>query len=319
MSKKGIYIFLMVLAVLIVVLIVADFTGNRPGKRPSNPFAYDMKSLMEVEPEQILYRETRNLRLKMEFPAGIVWHEGLLYVVGDQNLQVTGIDGKLVMDIALPDEPVSVAAGENNIYIGTMNTVIVLDHAGNILSTWNNFSDNSLLSSIAVSGDKVFIADAGRRRVYRYSADGERELEFEGKVSDDVLHGFIVPSGCFDLAINEFGDLWVANPGKHALENYTLDGVLRGYWSASFADVKGFSGCCNPAHFTFLPGGNFITSEKGILRIKEYKPSGEFVGVVAAPSKFIEDGRVPDVTADNEGRIYACDPDKQSIRIFERI
>lgn len=62
-----------------------------------------------------------------------------------------------------------------------------------------------------------------------------------------------------------------------------------------------------------------ITSEKGILRIKEYKPSGEFVGVVAEPSRFMEDGKVSDVASDSQGRVYAADPDKKSIRVFEKI
>ena len=319
MKKKGIYIFLIALAAIIVVVIIGDFSRNKPGKRPSNPFEYDMSSMKEVDPEKIIYKETRNLNLKMNKPTGISFFGHRLFVVGDQSLQIIGLQGNLLLEVSLPVPPISVAADSGFILVGTQNTVIQLDHSGNIISEWKDFSDNSILSSIAIYEGKVFIADAGRRRVYRYNMNGGKEIEFEGKVSDDVLHGFIVPSGCFDLAVNEFGELWVVNPGKHALENYTFDGNLRGYWTASFSGVKGFVGCCNPAHISFLPGGNFITSEKGILRIKEYKPSGEFVGVVAAPSKFIEEGNVPDIATDNEGRVYACDPDKKSIRVFEKI
>lgn len=319
MNKKGIYIFLTALAAIIVVVIVSDFARNKPGKRPSNPYEYDMSSMKVVDPDKIIYKETRNLNLKMNEPTGIAFFDHRLFVIGDQNLQIIGMQGNLVLDVTLPAPPFSIAVNDEFILTGTRNTIVKLDHSGNIISEWKDFSDNSLLSSISIYEGKVFIADAGRRRVYRYNLNGEKELEFEGKVSDDVLHGFIVPSGCFDLAVNEFGDLWVVNPGKHALENYTFDGYLRGYWTATFSDVKGFTGCCNPAHIAFLPGGNLITSEKGILRIKEYKPSGEFVGVVAAPSKFIEEGKVPDITTDHEGRVYACDPDKKSIRIFEKI
>lgn len=319
MGKKGIYIFLAVMGLVIVAVIVSDFAGNRPGKRPSNPFVYDMESLKNVDPGQILYRETRNLKLSLTEPRAVAWHNGKLYVAGDQNIQVIGTDGRLILQIQLPDKPFSIAAGDDRIYAGMAESVLVFNHMGELVQEWKDFSDNSFVTSIAVYEDKVFIADAGRRRVYRFSAGGGKELEFEGKVSDEVLHGFIVPSGYFDVAVNEFGDLWVANPGKHALENYTFEGILRGFWTASFADVKGFTGCCNPSHFTFLPGGNLVTSEKGVLRVKEYKPSGEFVGVVAPPSKFLEEGNVSDVAADSEGRIYVCDPDKRSIRIFEKI
>jgi hypothetical protein len=81
--------------------------------------------------------------------------------------------------------------------------------------------------------------------------------------------------------------------------------------------TEGFSGCCNPAHFTFLPDGRFVTSEKGLVRIKTYKPSGEFEGVVAAPVKFKDEGRAPDIATDSKGNIYALDFDKKMIRVFE--
>jgi hypothetical protein len=319
MSKKGIYIFLVALAVVIVAVIASDFARNKPGKRPSNPFEYDMTSLSQVDPEQILYRETRNFNLKMEVPTAITFYNNRLFVTGDNRLQSITLGGNLELDITLPANPVTLEVKDEKIIVSTGNAILLYDLSGNLVAEWKDFDEKSLLSAIAFHGEKVFIADAARRRVYRYDFNGTKELEFEGKVSDDVLHGFIVPSGCFDLAVNEFGDLWVANPGKHALENYNIDGNLRGYWSASFSDVKGFTGCCNPAFFTFLPGGNFITSEKGVLRIKEYKPSGEFVGVVAAPSKFMEEGKVSDVATDSEGRVYACDPDKKAIRVFEKL
>lgn len=319
MKNKGIYIFLFVLMVVIVAVIVTDFATNKPGKRPSNPYEYEMDGYHDAKPEEILYKETRNLKMKMEFLTGIAFSGEDLYVTGDQNLQVIGLDGRMKLDVTLPEEPLSVAVSGDKIYVGAMTSVMVFDKEGTLVAHWEDFAETSLLTSISVYEDHIFIADAGRRRVYRYQPDGTRALEFEGKANDEVLHGFIVPSACFDVAINEFGDLWVANPGKHALENYNFDGTLRGFWTSVFSDVKGFQGCCNPAHFTFLPGGNFITCEKGLIRIKEYKPSGEFVGVVAATSKFIEEGKVPDITTDLQGRVYVCDPDKKSIRIFEKI
>jgi hypothetical protein len=153
--------------------------------------------------------------------------------------------------------------------------------------------------------------------VYIYSVDGEKISGFEGKHEEEALHGFIVPSPYFDLALNAEGDLWVANPGNHSIENYTEDGRMREFWKQSSMKIEGFSGCCNPAQFTFLPDGSFVTSEKGLVRIKIYKPSGEFKGVVAAPDKFVDDGHAPEVVADEAGNIYALDFDKKMIRLFE--
>jgi hypothetical protein len=109
------------------------------------------------------------------------------------------------------------------------------------------------------------------------------------------------------------------NPGLHSLENYSAEGRLREHWKASGAQTENFSGCCNPAHFCFLPDGSFVTSEKGLVRIKVYKPSGEFSGVVAAPKKFENkiEGQAPDVATDSQGNIYALDLDRKVLRVFE--
>ena len=42
-----------------------------------------------------------------------------------------------------------------------------------------------------------------------------------------------------------------------------------------------FCGCCNPAHFIVTPNG-FITSEKGINRIKVLGKSGDFIEFVTS-------------------------------------
>ncbi|MEE9460788.1 MAG: hypothetical protein V3V53_03100, partial [Bacteroidales bacterium] len=81
--------------------------------------------------------------------------------------------------------------------------------------------------------------------------------------------------------------------------------------------IDGFSGCCNPAHIAIMADGSFLTSEKGVVRIKIHKPSGELSTVVAAPDKFREDGEAPDVAVDEEGIVYALDYDRNMIRIFE--
>ena len=93
--------------------------------------------------------------------------------------------------------------------------------------------------------------------------------------------------------------------------------ILRSNWTATAIQIEGFSGCCNPAHFTFLEDGSFVTSEKGLVRIKIYEQSGKFKSVVAAPNKFKEDGHAPDIAADSAGNIYALDFDSKMVRVFE--
>ena len=79
------------------------------------------------------------------------------------------------------------------------------------------------------------------------------------------------------------GLLWVAHTGQHRLEAYTFDGRLVRSWGKSSMAIDGFCGCCNPCHFAILPDGRFVTSEKGLARVKVYHPDGSLQGVVAGP------------------------------------
>lgn len=317
MKNKGIIIFLIVLAVVIVAVMVGDWYSKRPDKMEANPYEYNVDEFKNVPEELIHYKETKNFKIGFEEPKGITIENDKIYLVGDQKLQIIDISGKLLNDFNLSESPKTVDVLGDRIYVAFENQVQVFNNNGELQNNWNIFDENAFITAIAVTTDNVFVADAGTRKVMRFSEDGKKIVEFEGKASDDVLHGFIIPSPYFDLDINQEGDLWVVNPGLHTLENYTYDGDLREHWQNSTMKTEGFSGCCNPAHFTFLPDGSFITSEKGLVRIKIYKLSGEFSGVVAAPVKFKDEGEAPDVAVDSSGNIYALDFDKKIVRVFE--
>jgi hypothetical protein len=319
MKNKGIVIFLIVLAVVIVGVMVGDFISKRPDKMEANPFQYDIQEFRNVDEELIHYKETKNFKIGFEEPAGITIANEKIYLVGDKKLKVIDFAGKLLSEIELSDKPQTVEISAGKIYIAFEKQVQVFDEAGQLQMELSLPDDNSYITALAVYNGNVFIADAGTRRIMRFSKDGERLNEFEGKTSEDVLHGFIVPSPYFDIDINEEGELWVVNPGLHSFENYTFEGNLRTYWKKTSMKTEGFSGCCNPAHYTFLPDGSYVTSEKGMVRIKIYKPSGEFSGVVAAPNKFENkiEGEAPDVAVDSQGNIYALDFDRNVLRVFE--
>jgi hypothetical protein len=317
MKNKGIIIFLIILAVVIIGVIAGDYISGRPDKSAPNPFDYDVDDFKNVPEEMIHYKESKNFKLGFETPASITIDGDKLYVSGDNKLQIIDTAGKLLSELNLPGKPQTVEVFNDIIYISINNQVLVYTQAGDLIKEWGKLGENSLITAIAAFENNVYVADAGMRKVLRYSLEGEKLAEFDGKADEGVLHGFIIPSPFFDLDINPDGDLWVVNPGLHALENYTEDGNLREHWNNTTMQTEGFSGCCNPANFTFLPDGRVVTSEKGLVRIKTYKPSGEFDGVVAAPAKFTDEGEAPDIAADSNGNIYALDFDKKMIRVFE--
>ncbi len=317
MKNKGIVVFLILLALIIVAVIAGDVLTNRPEKRSANPFEFSIDEFKAVDPELIHYRETKNFNIGFDEPAGIAVDSLGIYLVGDQKLKMIDFAGNLLLDINLPGIPKTVCCEGEKIYMVIDNRIMVYNVQGNLLSKWEHPGENSMLTSVTATDSLVFVADAGNRRVLKYSADGELLGQFEGKSREDALHGFIVPSPYFDLDINNAGELWVVNPGLHALENYTLDGGYRSFWESSGIKVDEFSGCCNPAHFSFMDDGRFLTSEKGLVRIKLYKPSGELDGVVAAPAKFKDEGEAPDIATDKAGNVYALDFDKKMVRVFE--
>ena len=206
-----------------------------------------------------------------------------------------------------------------HIFIGFERHVSRYSHAGELQQQWTDLGERTVITNLAIKGDKVFVADAGNRRILILSREGELLGEFEGKVNRDAGHGFIVPSANFDLAVNSFGELWVVNPGKHALENYSDDGRLRGFWENMSFEIEGFLGCCNPSRITTLADGSFVTSEKGLVRIKIYDQSGKLKSVVAPPNLFKEEGKAPEVCADENNVIYALDFNKDMVRVFEPI
>ena len=317
MKNKGIIIFLIVLAVVIIAVIASDYLSGRPDKSAPNPYAYNLNDFKNVPEEIIQFKESKNFKLSFELATAITIDSDKLFASGDSKLQVIDLSGKLLSEINLPGNPETVEVNEGKIYVSVNNQIHVYDQNGTLLNEWEKLSENSLITAVSAFGSNIFVADAGNRKVIRYSLQGEKLTEFDGKADGEVGHGFIVPSPYFDLAINADGDLWVVNPGLHSLENYTEDGNLREHWNSTSMQTEGFSGCCNPAHITFLPDGRFVTSEKGLVRIKTYKPSGEFDGVVAAPSKFTGEGVAPDVATDSKGNIYVLDFDKKMIRVFE--
>ncbi len=320
MKNKGIVIFLIVLAIVIVGVMVGDWYSKRPDKMEPNKFEYSVDEFRNVPGELILYKETRNFKIGFEKPAGLTISDDSIFLVGDHKLKIINTSGQLLLDIDLPEKPTSVEIGQENIYVTYESSVQVLNRNGELEQEWNIEGENTYLTSIAEKEDYVFVADAGNRKIHRYSSDGSLLNSFEGKADANDLHGFIIPSPYFDINVNEYGDLWVTNPGIHTLEQYTDDGNLREHWQASGAQTENFSGCCNPAHFCFLPDGSFVTSEKGLVRVKIYKPSGEFFGVVAPPDKFDNkiEGEAPDVACDDEGNVYALDFDRNVLRVFEK-
>jgi hypothetical protein len=120
------------------------------------------------------------------------------------------------------------------------------------------------------------------------------------------------------IKIGPDGLLWATNPAKHKLQSYDLAGGLRASWGKPSSDWDGFSSCCNPVSFAWLPDGRWVTAEKQFPRVKVSKADGTFECAVAGPEAFDERNHALDVAVNRAGQILVLDPVRRTVRFFER-
>lgn len=320
MNRKLVNFVLIVLALAIIVIISKDFIGKKAGKNTENPYKYDVSEFRKVDSTDILFGEVITFPVDAQELRGIAVSEKEIFVVSEKLLLKYDYSGKELLRKALPDTANCITVDSNNeIWIGMLHSVALFDQGGTLLKRWNSFGDRSVITSVAVSGETVYVADAGNRLVYQCNTSGQVMSKIGEKNASKGVPGYVIPSPFFDLALDDNQYLWVVNPGRHTLENYNSDGSLRTSWGQTTFKIEGFSGCCNPAHMAIMADNSFITSEKGMPRIKLYGQHGEFLGVVASPDLFDPDSNMaPDLAVDTNQRVLALDFDRKQVRIFER-
>lgn len=323
-------------AILIAVVAVVrhDVSGDK-GSGLGRQFAYDVREPAHVDPALIMYEESADV-IETGFAAshGIaVDSKGSIYVAGDQAVRMFSGRGVILGKIDLVEAPrCLVVIPDGAIYIGLKDHVEVYDAQGQRQASWESLGPDALLTSIVVSGDNVFLADAGNRVVVRCDPAGKIINQIGKKDSVRNVPGFVIPSPYFDLAVTGDGLLRAVNPGRRRIEAYTFDGDIEFWWGSSSVAIEGFCGCCNPVNVAVLPDGGFVTCEKGLVRVKVYDSEGEFVGVVAAPNQLVREGECKvcelpeecqaggfDVAVDSAGRVIILDTIKNVVRIFTRI
>lgn len=298
--------------------IRAVLDGPRGGDE-ANPYAYDIESFKQSGSDRVLYAEVQTMKL----PLNRVYTLALgsadeVYVAGDESIVVLDSRGSLQRTLRMPGpvRGLAVDDGSGDLYAGLGDHVEVYAPQGVRKALWESLGDEAILTSIALTREFVFAADAGNQIVWRFDRKGGSPRRIGDKDEAKDVPGFVIPSPFFDVGIDPDGFLWAANTGRHSLENYTLDGGWRSSWGEFSMDIEGFCGCCNPTHFVILPDGSFVTSEKGIPRVKVYDRLGRLSAVVAGPDLFQEGVQGLDLAVDSAERILVLDPGQNTVRIF---
>jgi len=313
--------------IVVIVISVAGilFFGynairENASQTPNNPFEYDIERYKEIDASLIHYSEAGQIPLELPVVSGLeIDPDDNIYVSGGEAIHIFTMDGALQSTINV-DESVRCFAVENNgdLYVGMDNHVEIYDSEGTKQAEWVSPDSSAIFVSIALSEDYAFVTDGKNRIVWKFDKSGNLLQKIGEKDEAKDIPGFIVPSMFFDLAIDSDDFLWVANPGRHSIENYTLDGDFRTSWGEFSMELEGFCGCCNPTHFIVLEDGSFITSEKGLARIKVHNQLGEVISVVADPDKFADGTVGLDLAVDSAQRIIVLDPRQKQVRIFTK-
>ncbi len=315
------------LTVAVIVISVAGilYFGYRAirdnaARNQENPFEYDIERFKQSDTELVHYSEVGRIPLELQNVFGVsIGPDDRIYVSGDSSILIFEKDGILHSEIPMKDPVFCLSIDRNHdLYLGMADHVEVYGRNGRRKASWESLGEEAVITSIAVAKESVFVADAGDLIVWKFDKSGNRLKRIGEKDEARDIPGFIIPSPFFDVAIDPDGFLWVANTGRHSLENYTQDGDFRTSWGEFSMEIEGFSGCCNPSHFIILEDGSFVTSEKGIARVKVYNRIGNLVSVVAPPDKFIEGTVGLDLAVDSSLRIFVLDPLQKLVRIFEK-
>ena len=305
-------------------------SGNGKAAKPplDSRFTYDVSQFARTDPAQLLYQEHAPIPTGFDDPKCLAaGPDDTIFIGGDRAVKRLDRAGQLQSAITLTSRPQAIAATGVRLCVALKDHLEIFDNNGRLLARGEPPGDKTYLTGVADTGEAIYLADAGQREIIRCDPDGKVLGRF-GRHSDGNP-GFVVPSPYFHVMPGSDGLLWVNNPGRHQIEAYTADGRFELGWGVPSMAVEGFCGCCNPVYFTRRPDGKFVTSEKGLNRIKIYDAKGNFEGVVAGPEHLVKDldlakkacadcqiGFGFDVACDSTGRVLALDPAAKTIRIF---
>ena len=286
---------------------------------PGPAFTLDMTALRRVEPKWLTWIERAPIRLDLANPIGLAaLPDGAVAVVAARRLIVFEPDGRTRREIELEEAGRCVAAARNGeLAVGFASRLAVYGTDGRLKTETSELGEEAILTSVAVTSNRLFAADAGQRIVWVFDRTGRLLRRVGERDPARGVEGLVVPSPHLDVWADDDGTVWVTNPGNLRLERFSADGAPLRKWGAAGFEIERFCGCCNPTDFTRLPGGAFVTSEKGLPRVKVHDPDGRLTSVVAGPADFDANANGLDVAADPKGRVMVLDAGRRQIRVFE--
>ncbi|MCC6142433.1 MAG: hypothetical protein IT368_01375 [Candidatus Hydrogenedentes bacterium] len=312
--------FLVGIAIVVIAGTYFFLIGSSDFPEPGDNIVYDIQAFEDLDNTPTTYEEAGNFALALANPRCVTTADGRIYVGGENAIVLLDETGAEMGRYKIDGTPNCVGvADDGTVYAGLRTSILVLNNTGMKIDEWQEFTPRSYLTSIAVAGDDVYVADAGNRVVCRFNRNGEIQARIGQKDPARDVPGLEVPSPYLDLALNDDGDLWVVNPGELGLERYRGDGSIVTSWYRPSLQLDGFPGCCNPTHIAFDAEGKLIACEKGLVRVKQFEVTqGAYEGLIASSKQFPGEQSLRDLTVDARNRVLVLDGQQGSVRVFAR-
>jgi hypothetical protein len=239
-----------------------------------------------------------------------------IHALGDDEVRVYRTSGELIRRWPIPEGAACLATGsDDRVLVGSLGRVDIYEadgrHAGRFVSGEDDRP--AAVTAIRLFGSEVLVADAAARFIRRHDSTGRQVGEIG---SQSRTKGFILPNGWLDFDVDASGVVHVADPGRHRVTTWALDGTPLGFFgSFSQRDPRGFVGCCNPVNLALTPDGKVVTGEKMVARVKVYEPDGTLLAVVG-PEHFDQRSTHLYLDVDSAGRILVADPKQREVKVF---
>jgi len=208
--------------------------------------------------------------------------QGLAVIAADHKLLFYNLDGSLLRELATA-QPVRALCfdTQGRLFAAFKDQVASLSDSDGWTTLGSPLGRESALTGLAVADDgTIFAADSGQRLIWRMDSTGAVKGQIKASES-----GFSVSRAFFPVHWRN-GALIAADPGRHQIHRFSVEGKLLTTWGQRSREVEGFGGCCNPVSFAALADGTIVTAERGQPRVKAFSAQGEFMRLLAGPEEF---------------------------------
>lgn len=311
---------IVIIGVLIVIAFFLSKKNTHRVKKSDNPYKYEIGNLDKTDESEICYSEADSILLDMKDPQSLVVNSNDdIYILGRNKLMGFNKQKQPILMFDVPEKSHSLGLSADGLfYIGFNRHVEVYNTRGEKVAVWDSLSRPSMFSSIAVSPNFVYVSDAGKAVLHKFDKKGNYIQTLAEKDTLKGVPGSILPSRYYDVTFAD-NQIWLVNSGRHLVMNFTEDGEYRSSWGKSSMKAEGFCGCCNPSNIAVLPNGNFVTSEKGIPRIKIYDAAGNYKCMVAGSENFTNGSFGRDIAVNSNMDVLVLDSPHNKLRIFKSL